>query len=65
MLKYAVIVEDVTDSLTPGIRSSSSVVPFVQDDVSDDYPSPMVTETESADSDSDLEVALDIFPIVC
>ncbi|ESR33831.1 hypothetical protein CICLE_v10006570mg, partial [Citrus x clementina] len=55
VLKYAVIVEDVTDSLTPGIRSSSSVVPFVQDDVSDDYPSPMVTETESADSDSDLE----------
>ncbi|KAH9650149.1 protein kinase domain-containing protein [Citrus sinensis] len=55
VLKYAVIVEDVTDSLTPGIRSSSSVVPFVQDDVSDDYPSPLVTETESADSDSDLE----------
>ncbi|KAK9183301.1 hypothetical protein WN944_026452 [Citrus x changshan-huyou] len=28
---------------------------ILQDDVSDDYPSPMVTETESAHSDSDLE----------
>ncbi|KAH9650158.1 protein kinase domain-containing protein [Citrus sinensis] len=49
------IVEDLTDSIPPGIPSSSSVVPFEQDDVSDDYPSPMVTETESAHSDSGLE----------
>ena len=65
VLKSAVIMEDLTDSIPPGIPYSSSVVPFVQDDVSDDYPSPMVTETESAHSDSGLEVALDIFPIVC
>ncbi|KAK9183303.1 hypothetical protein WN944_026454 [Citrus x changshan-huyou] len=55
VLKSAVIMEDVTDSIPPGIPYSSSVVPFVQDDVSDDYPSPMVTETESAHSDSGLE----------
>lgn len=57
VLKSAVIVEDVTDSIPPGIPSSSSVVPFVQDHVSDDYPSPIVTETESAHPDSDLKVA--------
>ncbi|KAH9650125.1 protein kinase domain-containing protein [Citrus sinensis] len=55
VLKSAVIVEDVTDSIPPGIPSSSSVVPFVQDDVSDDCPSPIVTETESAHPDSDHE----------
>ncbi|KAL5781493.1 hypothetical protein ACOSP7_006522 [Xanthoceras sorbifolium] len=43
----SVIVEDVTDNTPINIPSSTTIVPHVQDDASDDYPSPRDTEADS------------------
>lgn len=55
MLKSGVIVEDVTDSTLPDLPSSPAVVPHVQHDSSDEYPSQKETEAESMNQ-SDGEV---------
>ncbi|KAJ0092626.1 hypothetical protein Patl1_25883 [Pistacia atlantica] len=47
MLKSRVIVKDVTDSTPPDIPSSLVVVPHVQHNGSDEYPSQRETEAES------------------
>ncbi|KAK1591953.1 hypothetical protein Q3G72_016560 [Acer saccharum] len=50
-----VIVEDVTDSIPLDIPSSPTIVPLVEDDASDDYPSPRETEADSFQQASDCE----------
>ncbi|XP_057959860.1 uncharacterized protein LOC131152173 [Malania oleifera] len=52
-----VIVEDVTDSVPSGIPSSSTVVPHVQDNASDGFPTPRETEAESIAPESSCEYA--------
>ncbi|KAK9289172.1 hypothetical protein L1049_017646 [Liquidambar formosana] len=52
-----VVVEDVTDCTLPGIPSSSTVVPHVEDEASDEIPSPLETDVESITPESDCEDA--------
>ncbi|KAK3022866.1 hypothetical protein RJ639_045956 [Escallonia herrerae] len=51
--ELTVIVEDVTDSVPLDIPSSSTVVPFIQDEPSDGVSSPRETENESMVPESD------------
>lgn len=52
----AVIVEDVTGVVPPEVHSSSTIVPHVDDDPSDENSSPRETDTESFAPESDYEV---------
>ncbi|XP_059632219.1 uncharacterized protein LOC132274888 [Cornus florida] len=55
VLKSGIIVEDVTDSVPPDIPSSSTAVPHIQDDSTDEILSPRETDTESVAPESDYE----------
>ncbi|XP_057471422.1 uncharacterized protein LOC130760219 [Actinidia eriantha] len=55
LLESAAIVEDITDILPPEVPSSSTIVPHVQDDPSDDVSSSGETESENSLPESDSE----------
>lgn len=60
-MESVVIVKDITDCTPPGIPFSSKVVPRIEDEACDDFPSPRKSEAKNSTSGSECEVKFSLW----